>query len=108
MEKTKTDLERTIAAEQKAQGEITYRKAEKANLAADLEKFRYEQTVITKYAQTLQDKAKGLHDELKASLAATARDAELLVELQTKAAEEINHRTAEQASNDRPPAGPAR
>lgn len=99
--KTKTDLERTLAAEKKAQEEIAYRKSEKADLAADLEKFRYERQAATKYAQTLQEKAKTLKDELTAALAAIARDAEQLNQLQLKAAEEINRRTADQASNER-------
>ncbi len=108
MTKTKTDLERTVAAEKKAQEEITYRKSEKADLASDLEKFRYERQAVTKYAQTLQEKAKALRDELNASLAVTARDAALLSQLQLKAAEEINRRTADQASNDRLPASSPR
>jgi hypothetical protein len=101
MVKTQTDLDRTLAADKKAQEEIAYRKSEKADLTADLEKFRYEKQVVTKYAQALQAKAKSLHDALNAALANTARDAQQLNLLQLKAAEEINRRTADQASTDR-------
>ncbi len=106
MAKTEIDLQRTVAAEKKAQEEIKYRKSEKADLAADLEKFRFERQAITKYAQTLQQRAKALRDELNAALAMTARDAAQLKQLQLKAAAEINRLTADQASNNRQPAGP--
>ena len=107
MVKTQTDIDRAVAAEKKAQEEIAYRKSEKADLASDLEKFRYERTVVTKYAQALQEKAKALRVELTAALAATARDAAQYRQLQLKAAEEINRRTADQASADRTPKAPA-
>ena len=99
--KTKTDLERTEAADKKAQEEIAYRKSEKADLAFDLEHFRYERQAVTKYAQALQEKVKVLKDEISATLATTARDAQALEQLQLKAAHEIDRKTGDQASNDR-------
>jgi hypothetical protein len=102
MLKTQADLTRTLAAEQKAQREIKYRKAEKADLTADLAKFKYERDAITKYAKALHQQLVGLRGELKNSLAATVRDAALYKQMQLKAAEDINIRTSEQAVNDRP------
>jgi hypothetical protein len=101
MTKTNTDLERTLAADKKAQEEITYRKSEKADLASDLKNFNNERQAVTKYAQTLEAKAKALKAELNAALAATARDAHELNILQLKAAQEIDRKTADQASNGR-------
>jgi hypothetical protein len=92
--KTNSNLQRTEAATKECKVEIGYREGEKANLAADLEKFRYEAKVIGAYQNSLEKQFGDLRERLKATYLAARQQAANLVSAQFQAAEEINRRSA--------------
>jgi len=104
----KGDVEHIGTATTLAEGEVKYRRAEKADLAADLAKFKREAEIVNKYLATLQKQYQGLRETLKATYFANVQKAADIAAMQLKAAEAIDRRAAEQAKADgvRPPARP--
>jgi hypothetical protein len=92
--KTTSNIQRTEAATKEANNEIAYRQSEKANLQADLEKFRYEVKAIGAYQATLEKSLQDLRESLKATYLSSKQQAADLTAAQFQAAEEINQRTA--------------
>lgn len=88
------NIERTEAAVKKAEEEIAYRKTEKTNLAADLEKFQFEQKTIADYEQSLEKRLQEVRQLLKSTFLQNRTLATRWTEEQLRAADEINRRTA--------------
>jgi hypothetical protein len=98
--KVTADTARAAADEQRALGEVKYRQAEKADLTADLAKFRSEQQAVAKLAQSLEQRITALRAEFKTALTTTVRTAAQFKELQIKAAQAIDQLTDDQAAVD--------
>ncbi len=91
--KTTSNIQRTDAATKQANDEIAYRGTEKANLAADLEKFRYELKAIAAYEVTLEKTFQQVRQSLKETYLASKQRAAELTAAQFKAAETINEQS---------------
>jgi hypothetical protein len=104
----KDNVDRIVTAVKQAQDEVKYRRAEKADLAADLAKFKHETEIVNKYLATLQQQYQGLRETLKATYFANVKMAADIAMMQLQAAEAIERRAADQAKADgvRPPARP--
>jgi hypothetical protein len=95
--KLTANIQRMTAATGEAEKEAAYRQSEKANLAADLEKFQHEQKAIADYQQSLANLYQQVRDRLRATYLANRRMADELTTWQLRAADEIDRR-AEAAS----------
>lgn len=92
--KTSSNIERTEAAAKETAREIAYREAEKTNLQADLEKFRYEARAIADYEKSLETMFAGVRQSLKTAYFDNRKLAAALTDAQLNAAEAIDRRTA--------------
>jgi uncharacterized phage infection (PIP) family protein YhgE len=91
--KLKSNIERTEAATNEANKEIGYRETEKANLAADSEKFQFEQKAIASYQETLQKQLEQLRNSLRTTYTSARGRAAQLTADQLRAARQINDLT---------------
>jgi hypothetical protein len=99
---TQNNLQRMATAQKTADEDVKYRQGEKVALAADREKFLYEQKTIHAYVQSLQKKLVEVRADWQNSLNATIQTARKIRRIQIKAAEEIDRATGEQAKLDTP------
>jgi hypothetical protein len=83
------NIERTEAATKQANEDIAYRETEKTNLAADLEKFRYELKAVADYEAALEKKYQEVRQSLKNTYLSTTRRAAELTAAQLRAAAKI-------------------
>ncbi len=104
IDKLNSSVARIEGATREAEKEAGYRQTEKANLAADLEKFEHEKKVIAEYQDSLATVYQQVRNSLKATFLANRRMAAQLTAAQLKAARDIDRRTDAAAADVASPA----